>query len=182
MIDVSRIVAIPEELVMQKIFIIRGKKVMLDSDLAALYGVQTKVLKQQVRRNMERFPPDFMFELDVEEFENLRAHFTTSSRGGTRYLPLAFTEQGVAMLSSVLGSQQAIQVNIRIIRIFTKMREMIATHRDILQKLEQIERKELEQDEKIVLLFHYLEQLEKARQEINTKKKPSRIGFNQSDN
>ncbi len=109
---------------MSKIYLIRGQKVMLDMDLAELYGVETKQLKRAVRRNEKRFPLDFMFELANDEFENLRSNFGTSSWGGIRYAPMAFTEQGVAMLSSVLNSDRAILVNIRIIRIFTRMREI----------------------------------------------------------
>ena len=115
---------LPDEIIMNKIYLIRDQKVMIDRDLAELYGVETKVLKQQVKRNVERFPGDFMFELTKGEFDNLRSQFVTSSWGGARYLPMVFTEQGVAMLSSVLRSQQAIRVNIQIMRIFTKIREI----------------------------------------------------------
>src|SRR3984885_4808381 len=114
---------------------------MIDRDLAELYDVETKQLKRQVRRNVDRFPEDFMFELTKEEFENLRSQIGTSSWGGVRYMPMAFTEQGVAMLSSVLNSETAIRVNIRIIRVFTKLRELLLTHKDILLKLEKLERK-----------------------------------------
>src|SRR5258705_14009319 len=114
---------------------------MLDMDLSALYGVETRYLKRQVKRNIERFPEDFMFELVLQELENLRCQFGTSSWGGVRYAPMAFTEQGVAMLSSVLGSKQAISVNIQVIRVFSKMRQLLITSKDILLKLEQIERK-----------------------------------------
>jgi hypothetical protein len=115
---------------------IRDQKVMLDEDLANLYKVETKQLKQ-VRRNIDRFPNDFMFELTKEEFENLRSQIGTSSWGGARYLPMAFTEQGVAMLSSVLKSARAIKVNIQIIRIFTRIREMLLNYKDLFTKLEQ---------------------------------------------
>ena len=115
---------------------------MLDEDLAELYEVETKQLKRQVRRNIDRFPEeDFMFELTRDELENLRSQIGTSSWGGSRYMPMAFTEQGVAMLFSVLNSARAIKVNIQIIRIFTRMREMLLTHKDILLKLEQLESK-----------------------------------------
>jgi hypothetical protein len=127
-------VVIPDELIMSKIFLIRDKKVMLDNDLSELYEVETKQLKRSVRRNIKRFPEDFMFELTVKEFTNLRSQFGTSNWGGVRYVPMAFTEQGVAMLSSVLNSERAIAVNIQIIRLFTKMRELLSTHKDILQK------------------------------------------------
>lgn len=154
----SKHLIIPEEIILSKIYLIRGQKVMLDRDLAELYGVETRVLKQSVKRNIERFPDDFMFELTKEEFKNLRSQIVTSRWGGERYQPFAFTEQGVAMLSSVLNSTQAIEVNIRIIRIFTKMREVLLTHKDILLKLEQLERKSNKHDESIQLIFQALKQ------------------------
>jgi len=130
---------------------------------------------------IKRFPDDFMFELTEIEFTNLRSQFGTSSWGGVRYLPMAFTEQGVAMLSSVLSSERAVMVNIQIIRIFTKMRELLSTHKEILQKLEQLEKNDIKQDEKIILIFEYLKQLEKARQEeIEFKNRP-RLGFKSSN-
>ena len=133
--------SIPDEVIMDKIFMIRRQKVMIDMDLAELYGVNTKALKQQVRRNIERFPEDFMFELSKKELENLRSQFVTSKWGGVRYPPMAFTEQGIAMLSSVLKSPRAIQVNIRVIRIFTRLRKMILTHKDLLLKMYALEKK-----------------------------------------
>lgn len=145
-----------DELVMTKIYLIRGQKVMLDFDLAKLYEVENKQLKRQVKRNIDRFPPDFMFELNKEDFENLRYQIGTSSWGGTRYMPMAFTEQGVAMLSSVLNSPTAIHVNIQIIRVFTKMRALLLTHKDILLQLEKIEKKIGKHDEQIALVFAYL--------------------------
>src|ERR1700748_911345 len=126
---------VPEEVLISKIFHIRDHNVMLDEDLANLYEVETKQLKRQVRRNIDRFPDDFMFELNREEFENLRSQIGASSWGGARYMPMAFTEQGVAMLSSVLNSARAIKVNIQIIRIFTRMREMLLNYKDIQLKL-----------------------------------------------
>ena len=128
-----------DEIIVHKIYAIRGKKVMIDSDLALLYGVETKVFNQSVKRNIDRFPGDFMFQLTDEECKNLRSHFVTSSWGGSRYKPNVFTEQGVAMLSGVLKSKIAIQVNIKIIRVFTKLREQLLSHKDILLRLEQIE-------------------------------------------
>src|SRR5687767_6843472 len=130
---------IPDEVVMNKIYLIRGQKVMLDRDLAELYDVETKVLNQAVKRNSDRFPADFMFQLTKKEFENLKSQIVTSSWGGVRKMPFAFTEQGVAMLSSVLKSEIAIRVNIQIIRIFTRMRKMIITHKDILLQVEKID-------------------------------------------
>ena len=122
---------------------------MLDFDLAEMYGVDTKQLKRQVKRNIDRFPKDFMFELTSKEFENLRSQFGTSSWGGSRYMPMAFTEQGVAMLSSVLNSERAIKVNIQIIRIFTRMRQLLLTHKDILVKLERLEKQMIKQNSRI---------------------------------
>jgi hypothetical protein len=163
------VIAFPDEIIMSKIYHIRGEKVMLDSDLAQLYGVETKVLKQSVRRNTKRFPGDFMFELNEEEFGNLRSQFVTSSWGGIRYAPMAFTEHGVAMLSSVLKSERAIGVNIQIIRIFTKMRRVIEIHTEIFRKLEGLEKKDAEQDKKILLILKYIKQLEKVRTEESKK-------------
>lgn len=145
---------------------------MLDKDLAELYDVPTKVLNQAVKRNAQRFPDDFMFQLSAEEFQNLKSQIVTSNWGGRRTSPNAFTEQGVAMLSSVLNSERAISVNIHIIRIFTRMREMLITHKDILLKLEQLEKKVLLHDDDIVLIFGYLKEL------LDPKAQPVRkIGF-----
>ena len=171
--------AIAEEVVMAKIFIVRGIRVMLDRDLAELYQVETKQLKRAVRRNIDRFPEDFMFEVSRKEFESLRCQIGTSSWESVRYAPLAFSEQGVAMLSTVLNSEHAIRVNIQIIRIFTKMRALLSSQKEILQKLEQLEKKELEQDEKIVLIFKYLKQLEKTKQDEIEIKNRKRVGFEQ---
>lgn len=134
---------IPLELIEKKILLIRGHKVMLDSDLAELYGVATKVLVQAVKRNLNRFPDDFMFQLNNQEVAALRSQTVTSktSRGGRRYPPYVFTEQGVAMLSSVLNSERAIEVNILIMRAFVKLREILATHKDLAKKLEEMEKK-----------------------------------------
>lgn len=153
---------------------------MLDFDLSELYIVETKQLKRQVRRNIERFPDDFMFELNKEEYDSLRSKFGTLKRGEhSKYLPMAFTEQGVAMLSSVLSSKMAIEVNIQIIRVFSKMREMLLTHKDILLKLERVEKNMMKQDgklkkyeEDIQIIFKALKQL------LNTPQPPrERIGF-----
>ncbi len=136
------------EIIRSKIYEIRGQKVMLDFDLAALYGVETKVLKQAVKRNISRFPSDFMFELKKDEFDSMRSQFVTSKgRGGTRYMPFAFTEQGVAMLSSVLNSETAIQVNIAVTRAFVAVRQMIAAN-PVALRLSTLEKnfEELKQD------------------------------------
>lgn len=134
---------IPEEVIENRIFLIRGKKVMLDSDLARLYGVSTKALKQSVRRNITRFPEDFMFQLTKEETNIWRSQFVTSKGAarGLRWSPFVFTEQGVAMLSSVLKSERAIRVNIQIMRTFTRIREMIVSSKALREKIEKIERK-----------------------------------------
>ena len=168
-----------DEVVIHKIFLLRGLKVMLDMDLAELYGVETKQLKRAVRRNTKRFPEDFMFELTNEELENWRSQYGTSNsiKMGLRYPPFAFTEQGVAMLSSVLNSDRAIMVNIQIIRVFTKMREMLEAHKEVLQKLGQLEKKEIEQDKKIMLIFEYLKQLEQTKQEEIKYKSRKQIGY-----
>ena len=123
----------------QKIHQIRGKKVMLDFDLAAMYGTETRILKLAVRRNPERFPPDFMFELTKDEFQSLRSQSVISNRGGMRYFPFAFTEQGVAMLSTVLNSPKAIAVNIAIMRAFVAMREYAMTYTELAQRLGELE-------------------------------------------
>jgi hypothetical protein len=132
---------VPVERIERSILLIRGVRVMLDADLARLYSVPTKRLNEQVARNRARFPSDFMFQLAPEELGNLRSHFATSKRGGRRYLPFAFTEQGVAMLSSVLHSKRAIHVNIEIMRAFVKLRGLIAGHEDLARKLDALERK-----------------------------------------
>ena len=158
----------PEEIV-AKIFVFRGKKVMLDNDLASLYGVQTKMLNQAVRRNLSRFPEDFMFRVTEEEVVNLRSQFVTSSSmyGGRRYLPYVFTEQGVAMLSSVLNSPRAIHVNIEIMRTFAKIREMVLSHKELSQKIDEMEQK---YDKNFAIVFDALRQLlappEKPKREI----------------
>jgi phage regulator Rha-like protein len=155
--EIAKMPIIPDELVMTKIYLIRGQKVMLDFDLAELYALETKMLKRAVKRNLKRFPLDFMFELTREEYMSLRHQIGTLNRGQhSKYKPYAFTEQGVAMLSSVLNSPTAIDVNIQIIRVFTKMRALLMTHKDILLQLEKIEKKMGHHDEQIALIFDYL--------------------------
>ena len=133
---------IPADRIEKAILLIRKQKVMLDADLADLYGVQTKFLVRAVKRNIDRFPADFMFQLSKEEFDDLRFHFGTSSDwGGRRYPPYAFTEQGVAMLSSVLRSQRAVQVNIEIMRAFIRLRQMLASNAELARKLDELEKK-----------------------------------------
>lgn len=153
-------VSFPDHKITEKIHLIRGQKVMLDRDLAELYGVETKALKRAVRRNMDRFPADFMFELTEEEELNLRYQFGTLRHGEhSKYLSFAFTEHGILMLANVLRSPQAIAVSIHIIRVFTRMREIMLSHKDILQKLEQLERKVLDHDQDIAAIFEYVKQL-----------------------
>lgn len=177
------LVKIPDEMVARRIFAIRGEKVMLDSDLAALYGVETKALKQQVKRNIESFPEDFMFELTADEFENLRSQIVTSSHGGARYMPMAFTEHGVLMLSSILKSQRARAVNIQIMRLFVKMREHLLTHKDVLLQLEKLRSTSKEHAGKIAVIFKYLKQMEQRQEEtelleeIRRGKAKNPIGF-----
>ncbi|MCX6257418.1 MAG: ORF6N domain-containing protein [Bacteroidia bacterium] len=149
----------------------RGHRVMMDFDLAMLYEVETKRLKEQVRRNIIRFPKDFMFELNEEEFESLRSQIATSKRGGTRYVPMAFTEQGVAMLSSVLNSEKAIQVNIEIIRAFARYRGLLKETEDIRQEIKTL-------DEKINNAFKYLlEKIDALHQSKNEQQTRKRIGY-----
>lgn len=156
--DTSQKSVIPDEVLINKIYMIREQKVMLDSDLAQLYGVQTFRLNEQVKRNINRFPADFMFQLAEEEWESLTSQIAISKkgRGGRRTLPYVFTEHGVLMLSSVLNSEQAIQVNIQIMRIYTKIREMLAAYNDVFLRVEQMEKQMLKQDQKIEVLFGYL--------------------------
>jgi phage regulator Rha-like protein len=172
-------IMLPDEVIISKIYFIRGTKVIFDRDLAGLYKVDTKHLKRAVRRNIERFPNDFMFELTKEELSNWRYQFGTSNseKMGLRFAPFAFTEYGLLMLASVLNSNRAIQINIQIVRIFSRMRKMIESHTTILSKLEQLEKKDLELDEKVNLIFEYLKQLEQSKQEENDFKKRKRIGF-----
>lgn len=172
----TKTIVITDEIILNKIYHIRGHKVMLDEELAGLYEVSTKRLNEQVKRNSNRFPEDFMFQLTVQEFSDLKSQFATSSWGGRRTAPYAFTEHGVLMLSSVLTSERAVSVNIRIMRIYTKMREMILTHKDILIQLEKIEKKVMGHDDDIQLIFNYFRKL------LNTQKEPRpRIGFRRQD-
>ena len=170
---------VPIERIEKAILLIRGQKVMLDRDIAELYGVETRALKQAVRRNIKRFPGDFMFELTKEEFENWRSQFVTSNRDkmGLRYRPMAFTEQGVAMLSSVLKSERAIEVNIAIMRTFVQLRQMLTTHKDLARKLMTLEKK---YDEEFKIVFEAIHELmtppEKPRSKIGFVVKESGVG------
>lgn len=160
---------IPDERIINRIFLVRNRKVMFDRDLAELYGVKTRELNQAVRRNLERFPDDFMFQLTTGEFIILKSQIVTSSWGGVRKKPLVFTEQGVAMLSSVLKSRRAIQVNIQIIRTFTKLRQLMASHEELRRKIEELERKS---DQRFKTIFELIKNL------LDEKVKPKmKIGF-----
>jgi hypothetical protein len=175
--------AIPDEVVLTKIYLIRGQKVMIDKDLAELYGVGTKRLKEQVRRNIERFPEDFMFELASEEFLELKDQLGQSGRGEhSKYLPFAFTEHGVLMLSSVLNSERAIKVNIQIMRVYVRIREMVMLNKDILQRLDNIDKKLNEHDSHIMLIFEYIKQLEKSKEEESGQINRPRIGYKREKN
>ena len=163
---------VADEMIVTKIYLLRGQKVILDEDLAELYQVPTGRLNEQVKRNIARFPADFMFQLTKDEFENLKSQNATSSWGGRRKLPSAFTEHGVLMLSSVLNSERAVSVNIQIMRIYTKMREMLMTNQEILLKLEQLERQTFQNSDDIQMIFTALKEL------LNPPQEPRpRIGF-----
>ncbi len=163
---------IPVEVIENRILYIRDCKVMLSSTLADLYGVEHRALIQAVQRNRDRFPDDFMFQLTKEEFRLLKSHFVISSWGGIRKMPYAFTEQGIAMLSSVLKSKRAIQVNIQIIRTFTNLRALFSTHKEVLKKLEDLERKYESHDKHIITIFAAIRQLVSP-----PKSKKYKVGF-----
>jgi hypothetical protein len=161
-----------EDSIINRIYLIRGMKVMLDSDLAELYDVETKRINEQVKRNLSRFPDDFMFQLNETEFENLRSQFATSSWGGRRTLPYVFTEHGVLMLSSVLNSPRAIEVNIQIMRVFVRIRTAISENQALLKKIEQLEQHTQQNSEDIQYVFSVVKEL------IQKKKEPRKpIGF-----
>lgn len=168
---------IPVEVIENKIFFIRGKKVMIDRDLATLYGVATKALNQAVRRNGERFPDDFMFQLTKGEFVNWKSQFVTSSsdKMGLRKRPLAFTEHGILMLSSVLHSPRAVQVNIQIMRAFVRLRELMITHKDLARKIEELEAKYRKHGENFVVVFAAIKKMLEPVRESRKGKIP--IGF-----
>ncbi|HEY0668172.1 MAG TPA: ORF6N domain-containing protein [Sphingobacteriaceae bacterium] len=165
---------ISDNVVTRKIYEIRNRKIMIDSDLSEMYGVETRRLNEQVKRNSERFPEDFMFQLSENEFENLKSQNATSSWGGRRTLPYAFTEHGVLMLSSVLNSPQAVQVNIQIVRIFTRLREVISEHHELKLEIETIKKKLSSHDKNIEVVFSYLDELVENKEKPKTRK---RIGY-----
>jgi hypothetical protein len=168
--------AIPNETIETKIYYVRGKKVMLDRDLSGLYAVDAGQLKRAVRRNIYRFPPDFMFQLLKEEQDSLRCHFGALNRGAhSKYLMYAFTEQGVAMLSSVLKSRRAVMVNIQIMRTFTKLREMLAHHKDLIRKIEKMENK---YDHQFRIVFDAIKELIEQNQPPRLPQQPKKkFGF-----
>ena len=172
---------IPTEIIQSRIYLIRGFKVMFDKDLAELYGVSTKRFNEQVKRNIKRFPQGFMFQLNQKEYGSLRSQIATSKRGrgGRRYLPYVFTDYGVAMLSSVLNSDRAIEVNIQIMKVFTRLREIMSSHRNFERRIEELEQKFQgklnKQDTKIVLIFKAIRQLLADKEESARKRSP--IGF-----
>lgn len=172
----TNLITLNDEVVMNKIYIIRGQKVMLDRDLAQLYEVETKRLKEQVKRNIERFPQDFMFELTDLEFNNWRSQIATSNsdKMGLRHKPFCFTEHGVLMLSSVLNSEKAIQVNIQIMRIFTRIRQTLTDNTELRLIIEELRKKTENNTKNIEVVFQYLDEL------IDKKEKPeprTQIGY-----
>lgn len=175
--DKQETLTLSDEVLMDKILLIRKIKVMLDKDLAELYGIETKRLKEQVRRNIDRFPKDFMFELSDKENEMLKKQFGQRNRGRhSKYPPYAFTVHGVLMLSSVLNTERAVKVNIQIMRVYVRIREMIQTHKDLILKMDQLELKVGKQDEKISIVFEYL------RKFLDLKEKPrKKVGFKRKE-
>jgi len=170
---------IPIVVIQQKIFLIRGHKVMLDMDLADLYGVSVKRLNEQVKRNLNRFPPDFMFQLNEEEHRSLRSHFATLKKGRghhRKYLPYAFSEHGTIMLANVLNSPISVQVSIQVVRAFVKLRQLLSTDKELAHKLIELERKIENHDQEIHTIFEAIRQLMAPPQ-----KKTGEIGFNREE-
>ena len=177
MSESEKSISIPDEIITSQIYHIRGKKVMLDSDLAELYGVTTGNLNKAVNRKISRFPEDFMFQLSKKEFEDLIFQFGRASWGGRRVSPKVFTEQGVAMLSGILNSERAIKVNIQIMRVFTKIRGLLTDNLGIKLEIEEIKKKLANQDKNIELVFTYLDEL--IDKQENPKPVP-RVGYRRS--
>lgn len=172
-------IMLPEETIISKIYLIRGKKVILDRDLAEFYGVETRRLKEQVRRNVERFPEDFMIEFTKEELDDFRKQFGNTNKEimGLRIAPFAFTEHGILMLASVLNTERAIQVNIQLVRVFNRMREMLLSHKELFLELEKVKNQLSDHDDKFMLIFEYLKQFEEAKQQQLEQANRKRIGF-----
>lgn len=167
-------IIIPNEVISNKIYFIRNQKVMLDRDLAALYEVETKRINEQIKRNSARFPENFMFQLNEVEYENLKSHFATSSWGGSRKLPFAFTEHGVLQLANVLKSERATQMSIKIIEVFVSLRDYLLTNLNLKLEVEQIKKKLVNHDKNIELVFSYLDELIEKRED-NTER--TKIGY-----
>ncbi|MEN8119751.1 MAG: ORF6N domain-containing protein [Bacteroidota bacterium] len=174
MSETNNNLVIPDEIIITKIYFVREQKVMIDSDLAELYGVETRRLNEQVKRNISRFPEDFMFQLTDEEFKNLKSQIATSSWGGRRKTPYVFTEHGVLMLSSVLNSERAVSVNIQIMRIFTKVRKLLTDNLNVRLDIEDIKKKLENHDKNIELVFSYLDELMEKQENPKPRKQ---IGF-----
>jgi len=176
-------IMLPDEVIISKIYFIRGQKVMIDRDLAELYEVETKRLKEAVRRNIVRFPEDFMFEMTKEEFQDWRSQIATSNSEtmGLRHVPFCFTNLGVPQLSTVLRSQRAIMVNLHIMRVFNKMQEIILAHKELFFKLKELEKKFEGHDDQIMLIFEYLKQLEETKQEELEFRNRKKIGFKRQE-
>ena len=168
---------IPEEFIVSRIYIIRGKQVMLSHNLAELYQVETKVLNQQVKRNIGKFPPRYMFRLSTQEFASQRSHFVTFKEQHTKYLPYAFTEHGILMLSSVLRSERADKVNMMIIDTFVKLRELMYFHQDLANQVEKVQNKVIEHDKQILVILEYLKQMEKKKEKELKHHNRNRIGY-----
>lgn len=173
----SSTITIPDEIIFSKIYLIRNKQVILDRDLADFYQIETKQLKRAVRRNIDRFPEDFMFELSPNESQFLRSQFGTSSWGGSRYSPMAFTEYGIVMLASVLHSPKAISVNIQIVRAFLKMREILYSQNILLSRLKKVESDQIRQGERISKIFKLLEEIGKENKKLIEHQNRKRVGF-----
>ena len=169
---------IPDETILRKIYVLRGEKVMLDMDLAVLYGVDNKQLKRQVRRNIIRFPVDFMFQINVEEYQSLRSQIGTSkNRGGTRYMPYAFTEQGISMLSAVINSPRAIEMHIAIMRAFVEMRKLLHSNKKIAEQIKLLFEKIEGHDAQLKVIYDAIENLLDDKVEQKTWEERERIGF-----
>jgi len=175
--SMNKAVIIPDELIINKIYLIRGQKVIMDRDLSEMYGVETRILNQAIKRNEKRFPPDFMFQLTSQELSDWKSQNVISNkeRMGMRKLPNVFTEQGVAMLSSVLNSETAIEVNIQIIRMFTKVRQMLTDHNELRLEVEKIKKKLDNQDKNMEIVFQYLDELLEKKDEPRQERKS--IGY-----
>lgn len=175
----EKLIGIPDDVVLSKIYLIRDKKVMLDKDLSELYGVEVKRLNEQVNRNIDKFPDDFMFQLNESEWSVLKSQFATSSWGGIRKLPFVFTEHGVLMLSSVLNSKTAIQINIQIIRIFIRIRQMLFDNTELRLEIEKITKKLDNQGKNMEVVFQYLDELQEKTEKLDRKlgSGKSNLGF-----